>query len=103
MDLNLKIQTASKRNNTSNWGTYVYNRNFHYSQTNHMRFHIPHRKQKSVELTFPLVTKRALIGVNLMVRPFRQLLSLGWVNSSLPSIANLINQNRESKIDQQST
>lgn len=61
----------------------------------------PTQKIKSPKLTFPLVTKRALIGVNLMVRPFRQLLSLGWVNSSLPSIANLINKHRKSKIDQQ--
>lgn len=52
-------------------------------------------KEKLIELTFPLVTKRALIGVNLMVRPFRQLLSLGWVNNSLPSIANLNIQKTE--------
>lgn len=38
-------------------------------------------------LTFPLVTSNALTGVNLIVRPFRQLLSFGCVNSSLPSTA----------------
>lgn len=40
-----------------------------------------------VVLTFPFVTNKAFTGVNLIVRPLRQLLSFGWVNSNLPSIA----------------
>lgn len=47
-----------------------------------------HFQKRITYLTFPFITSKAFIGVNFIVLPFRQLLSVGCVNNNLPSRTN---------------
>lgn len=52
-----------------------------------MTIYWKHCKIVNTGSTFPSVTSMALIGVSLIVLPLLQLLSVGCVNNSLPSMA----------------